>query len=77
MTCPACTIAETDPRTGHYRTGCQSCTARALAQSPAAHRREVDPADLQDAMRRMWPEQGAYRQGRALVWQWIKRLEAA
>ncbi len=32
--CDACTIAATDPRTGHFGNGCKECAARALAGGP-------------------------------------------
>ena len=34
MTCPGCTLAETDPCTVIKYLGCQSCDARALAIDP-------------------------------------------
>jgi hypothetical protein len=73
--CQACERAEADPRTGHYTAGCLECQARALAQSPEAHRRAADPDALRAAMFRVWPEEATYRRGRASVWAWINRLE--
>jgi len=74
MTCPACDIAESRPRTGHYTAGCLECTARGLAQDPAAHKAAGgDPADLQEAIRKLFPD---FREGRVLVWKWIQRFEA-
>lgn len=32
--CDACTIAATEPRTGHFAAGCKECDARALAGGP-------------------------------------------
>ena len=34
MTCAACAIASTDPRTGHFEASCMGCDARALAGGP-------------------------------------------
>jgi hypothetical protein len=76
VTCPACDRAEVHPLTGIYQAGCQPCEARALAQGPAAHKRESDPGELQQAMRQAWPTEAEYRKGRALVWGWIKRMES-
>lgn len=75
MSCNACTRAETHPRTGYFHANCQSCEARGLAQSPAAHSRHADPSVLQGLMRRTWPDHDVYKRGRALTWHWITRLE--
>lgn len=76
MTCPACVLAESNPSTGLTYSDCVSCQARALARSPEAHQRERDPAPLQHAMRRVWPDVDDYKRGRSMVWAWIKRKEA-
>jgi hypothetical protein len=34
VNCEACTLAMSDPRTGHYRAECTECDARALARTP-------------------------------------------
>lgn len=33
--CDACTTAAANPTSGYFRSGCLSCSARALAQEPA------------------------------------------
>jgi hypothetical protein len=73
--CEACDRAATNPRTGHFRADCMACEARALAQGPAAHVRQKDPAELQAAMRKAWPKEMDYRAGRLMVWGWIETLE--
>lgn len=75
MTCPACTRAQHNPASGIYQSNCINCEARALAQSPEAHRRESDPSAIQAAMRKTWPNVEQYRYGRTLVWGWIQKLE--
>lgn len=32
--CPSCTVAEANPRTGSFHTGCTECGVRSLAQGP-------------------------------------------
>lgn len=72
MTCPACTEAERNPWTcGSYRVDCQSCEARAIANSPEAHARARDPSLLQASMLKLWPEIEQYKRGRLEVWRWI------
>lgn len=73
--CEACTRAESNPMTGIYTANCMRCTARQLAQSPAAKMRERDPSCLQAAMRLAWKNQAEYQKGRALVWKFIKAFE--
>lgn len=75
MICEACTRAATHPRTGIYTARCMGCEARMLAQSPQAHSREADPAAIQEAMRKAWPNVDDYKRGRSLVWDWIGKLE--
>jgi hypothetical protein len=74
--CKACEEAETNPRTSIYQHGCQQCQARALAQSPSALCRLLDPSAIEVAMRKTWVSDADYRRGRSMVWAWIKRLEA-
>jgi hypothetical protein len=79
MICPACAIAETNYRTGHYQSGCVECQARALAQSPGMKRAmsHQGSEDNDAAMRKMWPELEQFRQGRIAVYKWWKRLQEA
>ena len=37
MTCHACAIAATNPRTSHYRGDCIECQTRSLANGPEHH----------------------------------------
>lgn len=73
--CDACGRAQQNPLTGRFNADCMPCEARALARSPAAHAREADPALIQEAMRKAWPEEAKYRQGRALVWEWLQKFD--
>lgn len=75
MNCKACERASENVRTGIYQANCIACEARSLAHGPEAKFRERDPEALQAAMRLMWPEEAMYRKGRALLWQWIQKLE--
>jgi hypothetical protein len=77
MTCDACEIAEKNAHTGRFNGDCLSCAARSIAQSPQAHKRESDPSELQGLMRRIWIDKATHQRGRALVWEWIQRLEQA
>lgn len=74
MNCPACERAEHVPTTGIFQANCLKCEARAVAQSPEAHKRESDGGEAVIAvMRKLWPLEADYRKGRALVWQFINR----
>lgn len=73
--CPACAEAASNPHTGLYTHNCMPCQARALAQSPAAFCRLLDPSAIQVAMRKTWVSEADYRRGRAMVWEWIRRLQ--
>ncbi len=75
MNCEDCERAERKPATGRFNANCLDCTARALAQSPAAKARESDPDTLRAVMRKAWPDEAEYRKGRLAVWLWMKRLE--
>jgi len=77
--CHACKAAELASRTyGHYKSGCQSCEARALAASPQAHEALLGyPQALQAAMHLLWPTQEQYRLGRLEVYRWIKLVDSA
>ena len=75
--CPACTAAETNINHVIYIATRVACQARMLSTSPEAHSRTADPDALQRAMRATWPEVAHYRAGRLLLWEWIKRREAA
>lgn len=70
--CEACERAAANAQSGMYQVGCMACEARAIAQSPAAHKRDSDPSELQAAMRLIWKADADYRKGRALVWAAIK-----
>ncbi|MFG5409922.1 hypothetical protein ABXN37_19800 [Piscinibacter sakaiensis] len=75
-TCPACAAAEQDPRTGLFTHGCRECTARNLAQSPAAHRALTGQGadDLRALIVETWG-QADYLDGRTRVWAWVERLQ--
>lgn len=73
-TCPACDRAAMHPTTGHYTADCMSCEARAIAQGPEAYAREADPQALQALMRAVWVDVDAYKRGRVMVWNWLKKL---
>ena len=77
MTCPACVEAETKPLTGSFNNNCLNCSARMLAYSPAAFEalRGETAVPLQEAIRKTWPND--YDTGRAMVWDWIKKLRKA
>jgi hypothetical protein len=77
ITCDPCQRAEAHPHSGLYQSGCIGCEARAIANGPEAHAREADPGPLQAAMRRVWSDDAKYRQGRTMVWEWLKRAGQA
>jgi hypothetical protein len=74
--CPACIAWEADNRSGLFTTGCDDCTARDIARSPAAWaaQRGITAVGLQEAITRAWPED--YARGRKLVWDWMARVGA-
>ena len=76
--CYACTLAESDPATGHFRNGCPECDARALAQSPMFHESAKaghQMARYRDALHRLFPgsEDDAHERAKA----WAKRIDKA
>jgi hypothetical protein len=74
MTCPGCTLAETDPTTPIKYAGCIGCDARALATTQAAKdAMQGHPQQLQAAMRKVWPSASQYREGRLAVHRWINK----
>ncbi len=77
MECAACTIAESNPQTGHQHAGCLGCEARALANDPVGHAWEARPDDLNAAMRKVWPEEERFRRGKVLVWMCLKQIAKA
>ena len=74
--CPTCKAWQADPKTGTYRAGCDDCTARSIAQSPAAWRaaKGITAVELQDQLRRAFDAE-SYAAGRARVWTWMQRLK--
>lgn len=72
MTCWGCLRHAETGLYGFIEAGCMQCTAREIANGPAAHSRERDPSLIQAEMRRAWPDVADYRKGRALVWEIIK-----
>ena len=74
--CPACKAWQADPRTGALKAGCDDCTARSIAQSPAAWKaaKGITFVDLQDLCRKSF-EADRYDTAKARVWAWMKRLK--
>ena len=79
MTCQDCAAWHADHTSGLYSASCDDCTARALAQSPAAWRatHAQTATDLQDAILAAFGDGERYLAGRAKVWDWINRIKAA
>lgn len=78
--CSACASWRADAASGHYRSDCLDCRARALALSPAAFkvRSGGDPGDLRAAIARVFGEErDKYAAGRKLVAEWMDRIKAA
>ena len=77
MTCPACTIASSNPRTGEYRSNCEDCRARALAQSPqhadARDRRKLT-TEYMEALRAVYGD--GWEAGHQRVKAWAQRLDS-
>ncbi len=73
--CEACNRWGSDPRTGLFFANCEQCTGRAIAQGPAAWDavRNNSTAALLTLIDRVWGPEHRKR-GRAVVWEWIKRL---
>jgi hypothetical protein len=77
MSCEACERAEHTPHTGIFQNGCMNCEARAIAQSPEAHKRDGDNCVAVYAlMRRIWPIKADFQRGRSMVFAWVDRLKA-
>lgn len=73
MSCPACERATRNWNCGIFMGKCLSCEARRLALSPMAHRAMAgDRADLQAAIAAIWKDD--VDTGRALVWEWMQRI---
>ena len=74
--CPTCKAWQADPKTGAYRAGCDDCTARMVAQSPAAWKaaKGITAVDLQDQLRKAFGEEH-FAAARTRVWTWMKRLK--
>lgn len=75
--CTACEQASTDPLCGSYFAPCKDCAARMLAHSPLAFNalKGAQVEKFQRAIQAVWPDD--YEAGRRLVWNWMKRINAA
>lgn len=76
--CEPCAIAERFPKTGLYTTNCRTCTARRIANSPAAWNavHAITNVELQDAIEQAFGIDG-YAEGRKLVWAQMQRMGVA
>lgn len=78
MTCPSCTAAEANPRTGLFHGGCEECQIRAMAHSPALHQSVAAGTvarPLQSALRSLLGAE--WKQGLPRVKAWAERIKAA
>lgn len=76
MTCEACQIALTNPKTGRYTAHCEECKARALANGNAlfeSKRLGVKSPEYADALRRVFGE-GNEATGHERVRAWAKKI---
>ncbi len=76
MTCPQCAIAETEIRSPLFKSNCDNCAARLLAQGLAAWRaiNARTGVDLQSEIEKIWGVE-RYAEGRRAVWGWMQRLD--
>ncbi len=80
MTCAACAEAHTNPNTGRINSACFSCSARAIARSPAFHASRIAKqrtsayTDLLEAV--FGVEEADQRRGHEAVLAWHTRIRA-
>jgi len=76
VNCEPCTLAQDNPRTGIFQSGCLECQARMLAHSPhfyeSSQSNTLTPS-YRNALRAVFGED--WRKGHELVKQWSKRLK--
>lgn len=75
MTCWGCDNHARTGMPGFVQGGCLECMAREIARGPAGKCWEANPGALTAEMRKAWPIEADYRNGRALVWAAIKAKE--
>lgn len=78
MSCAACAHAESAPTSDEYRSGCDSCLARALAATGAhieSRERQAMTQQYRGALEKLFGDR--WKAGNEMVKQWAQKIESS